>query len=45
MPNGAICYINNMGLTAAVTPEGDVYPNISEIGDSAFLFAIYMNIS
>ena len=32
-----ICHINQMGLLAAVTPEGDVYPNISEIGKKEFL--------
>lgn len=31
-----ICHVNNMGLIAAVTPEGDVYPNISEIGNEKF---------
>ena len=31
-----ICHVNNMGLLAAVTPEGDVYPNISEIGHEEF---------
>lgn len=31
-----ICHVNQMGLLAAVTPEGDVYPNISEIGDENF---------
>ncbi|SFH76233.1 radical SAM additional 4Fe4S-binding SPASM domain-containing protein [Selenomonas ruminantium] len=34
-PDG-ICHINRMGLLAAITPEGDVYPNISEIGHSEF---------
>lgn len=34
-PDG-ICHINRMGLLAAVTPEGDVYPNISEIGHEEF---------
>jgi radical SAM protein with 4Fe4S-binding SPASM domain len=33
-----------MGLLAAVTPEGDVYPNISEIGKEEFLVGhIYEN--
>ena len=32
-----ICHINRMGLLAAVTPEGDVYPNICEIGRKEFL--------
>ena len=32
-----VCHINQMGLLAAVTPEGDVYPNISEIGKKEFL--------
>lgn len=31
-----ICHVNQMGLLAAVTPEGEVYPNIVEIGDSDF---------
>ncbi|MCI6649820.1 MAG: radical SAM protein [Lachnospiraceae bacterium] len=31
------CHINKMGLLAVVTPEGDVYPNISEIGMKDFL--------
>ena len=31
-----ICHINRMGLLSAVTPEGDVYPNISEIGHDEF---------
>lgn len=31
-----LCHVNNMGLLAAVTPEGDVYPNISEIGNEKF---------
>ena len=31
-----ICHVNQMGLLAAVTPEGDVYPNISEIGKDKF---------
>lgn len=31
------CHINRMGLLAVVTPEGDVYPNISEIGHPEFL--------
>lgn len=30
------CHINYMGLLAAVTPEGDVYPNITEIGNQEF---------
>lgn len=32
-----ICHTNKMGLLAAVTPEGEVYPNISEIGNRDFL--------
>ena len=34
-PDGK-CHINRMGLLAAVTPEGDVYPNIAEIGNDDF---------
>ena len=30
------CHINEMGLLAVVTPEGDVYPNIAEIGHEEF---------
>ncbi len=30
------CHINRMGLLAVVTPEGDVYPNIAEIGNDEF---------
>ena len=32
-----ICHINQMGLLAAITPEGDVYHNISEIGHDGFM--------
>lgn len=32
-----ICHTNQMGLLATVTPEGDVYPNIAEIGKEKFL--------
>lgn len=40
----SICHINQMGLLAAVTPEGDVYPNISEIGKEEFLVGnLYKN--
>lgn len=40
----SICHINQMGLLAAVTPEGDVYPNISEIGKEEFLVGnLYQN--
>lgn len=31
------CHMNQMGLLAAITPEGDVYHNISEIGKEGFL--------
>lgn len=31
------CHINKMGLLAAITPEGEVYHNISEIGREEFL--------
>ncbi len=31
-----VCHTNQMGLLAAVTPEGDVYPNIAEIGERNF---------
>ena len=31
------CHINQMGMLAAVTPEGEVYHNISEIGKPEFL--------
>lgn len=31
------CYINEMGLIANITPEGDVYPNIVEIGQKDFI--------
>ena len=34
-PKGC-CLVNEMGLIAAVSPEGDVYPNICEIGHEAF---------
>ncbi len=34
-PNGK-CHINRMGLLAVITPEGDVYPNIAEIGNEEF---------
>ena len=34
--NAGICHINKMGLLTAITPEGDVYPNISEIGRDEF---------
>ena len=30
------CYISQLGLTGAITPEGDVYHNISEIGKNEF---------
>lgn len=30
------CYVNAMGMLAVVTPEGDVYPNISEIANQNF---------
>ena len=36
MPSSA-CHINQMGMLAVVTPDGDVYPNIAEIGDNSFL--------
>ncbi|MBO7484697.1 MAG: radical SAM protein [Spirochaetaceae bacterium] len=31
------CHMNRMGLLAVVTPEGDVFHNISEIGNTDFL--------
>lgn len=31
------CYINDMGMLATITPDGNVYPNISEIGNDDFL--------
>ena len=31
------CHMNQMGMLAAVTPEGDMYHNISEIGRDEFL--------
>ena len=34
-PRGC-CLVNEMGLLAAVSPEGDVYPNICEIGHAPF---------
>ena len=34
-PKGT-CHINRMGLLAAITPEGDVFHNISEIGREEF---------
>lgn len=30
------CHVNNLGLLAVVTPEGDIYPNIAEIGNEKF---------
>lgn len=36
VPKGR-CHINQLGMLAAVTPEGDVYHNISEIGKEDFL--------
>jgi len=31
------CHLNQLGMLAAVTPEGDVYHNISEIGKKDYL--------
>ncbi len=31
------CHVNKMGLLAVITPDGEIYPNISEIGDKNFL--------
>ncbi len=31
------CFVSRLGLTGAITPEGDVYHNISEIGKPNFL--------
>jgi len=30
------CFVNDMGMLANITPEGEVYPNIVEIVDSRF---------
>ena len=31
-----VCHVNNMGLLANISPEGEVYPNIVEIDDKDF---------